>query len=271
MHRFVILLLLATLSCSSAIAADVTHYGNQNFIGGNVGIGTTTTGSRFDVKGFSNTSATYTAKFQNSDASGLLYVRDDGYIFSGYTTIVPTGSIIVGTDKSFPMTIAQAGITRGDGKVYISGLLLGSTSSTETSLDDDTLLFHRLYSPSIKQSAAHNDSYAAHDLSILAQNAYVSALSFLSGGNIKIIGGNGASSSSGDAHGGNVEITGGTGYGTGHQGNVVIDANEIIMIMDNAPTSATDPCTVGAVAFNTDYMFRCVATNTWKRAALSTW
>jgi hypothetical protein len=38
-----------------------------------------------------------------------------------------------------------------------------------------------------------------------------------------------------------------------------------------APASATAPGTVGEIRFDADYMYVCVATNTWKRSPLATW
>jgi hypothetical protein len=37
------------------------------------------------------------------------------------------------------------------------------------------------------------------------------------------------------------------------------------------PTSSTAPCAVGQHAWDASYEYRCVAANTWKRAALATW
>lgn len=56
------------------------------------------------------------------------------------------------------------------------------------------------------------------------------------GGDALLSGGDGSSNGTGDAHGGNVTITGGTGYGTGHDGYVM---------MTNLPTS--DPGVTGAL------------------------
>lgn len=38
-----------------------------------------------------------------------------------------------------------------------------------------------------------------------------------------------------------------------------------------APTSATSPGTKGDIRIDNDYVYICVATNTWKRSALTTW
>ena len=70
---------------------------------------------------------------------------------------------------------------------------------------------------------------------IKAGSAYPTG-SVIVGADLDISGGNGGSSSTGDAHGGNVIISGGTGYGTGHDGYV---------ILGNLPTS--DPGVTGAL------------------------
>lgn len=38
-----------------------------------------------------------------------------------------------------------------------------------------------------------------------------------------------------------------------------------------APASATDTGTPGQMAYDADYFYVCVATDTWKRIALTTW
>ena len=44
-----------------------------------------------------------------------------------------------------------------------------------------------------------------------------------------------------------------------------------IGLMGTAPTSATDTGTAGDIRYDADYIYICVATDTWKRAAISTW
>tara|TARA_Y100000389_G_C17469762_1_gene529230 strand:- start:514 stop:936 length:423 start_codon:yes stop_codon:yes gene_type:complete len=45
----------------------------------------------------------------------------------------------------------------------------------------------------------------------------------------------------------------------------------ITNIQSDAPASATASGTKGDLTFDSDYMYVCVATNTWKRVALSSW
>ena len=53
-----------------------------------------------------------------------------------------------------------------------------------------------------------------------------------------------------------------------------IDANEInaaVQLEGSAPATATSTGTAGDVRYDADYVYVCVATNTWKRSALATW
>lgn len=40
---------------------------------------------------------------------------------------------------------------------------------------------------------------------------------------------------------------------------------------DAPPTDSTDPGTTGQIRYDAEYIYLCVATNTWVRSALSTW
>ena len=41
--------------------------------------------------------------------------------------------------------------------------------------------------------------------------------------------------------------------------------------LNTAPSSASDTGTLGEIRITADYIYVCVATNTWVRAALATW
>ena len=43
------------------------------------------------------------------------------------------------------------------------------------------------------------------------------------------------------------------------------------MVPGGPPAAATDPGLPGEVRYDSSYVYVCVADNTWKRAALSTW
>jgi len=50
-----------------------------------------------------------------------------------------------------------------------------------------------------------------------------------------------------------------------------VNGNRIRIATAKTPTSASDTGTAGEICLGADYIYVCTATNTWKRAALSTW
>jgi hypothetical protein len=57
----------------------------------------------------------------------------------------------------------------------------------------------------------------------------------------------------------------------GSTGSVTISTGPFIVTNPTTPASATATGTVGTIAWDTNFVYVCVATNTWKRAALTTW
>jgi hypothetical protein len=45
----------------------------------------------------------------------------------------------------------------------------------------------------------------------------------------------------------------------------------VTMIGTHTPLSASDPCDTGTITWDANFIYVCVATNTWKRTAVSTW
>ena len=72
---------------------------------------------------------------------------------------------------------------------------------------------------------ARDADYAATPLYFTGQHAFSSATTNLSGGNIVISSGNGASASAGNAHGGNLYLNPGRGFGTGQHGSIILARN----------------------------------------------
>jgi hypothetical protein len=55
-------------------------------------------------------------------------------------------------------------------------------------------------------------------------------------------------------------------------GNLSVNgAGKFYITTPQTPLSATDTCTIGQQAWDTNFYYVCTATNNWKRAALSTW
>ena len=62
-------------------------------------------------------------------------------------------------------------------------------------------------------------------------------------------------------------------YDTGNSvwtGTMTINGN-LAISTNHTPSSATATGTTGTILWDSNYIYVCVATNTWKRASLSTW
>jgi hypothetical protein len=53
--------------------------------------------------------------------------------------------------------------------------------------------------------------------------------------------------------------------------NFFVAGDTIRLALQRTPASASDAGYVGEICYDTDYIYVCVATDTWKRAAISTW
>lgn len=50
-----------------------------------------------------------------------------------------------------------------------------------------------------------------------------------------------------------------------------VNGHEDGIVATSAPASASASGTPGQIAYDASYVYVCVATNTWKRVAISTW
>ena len=64
---------------------------------------------------------------------------------------------------------------------------------------------------------------------------------------------------------------GATTPGAGTFSTLQANADHIIITTSQTPASASAAGTQGEIAWDSDYIYVCIATNTWKRVALSTW
>ena len=58
------------------------------------------------------------------------------------------------------------------------------------------------------------------------------------------------------------------------KGNLQVEGNttsNFIMKNNVAPASSSSPGVPGSIIYDTDFLYVCVANNTWKRVAISTW
>jgi hypothetical protein len=54
-------------------------------------------------------------------------------------------------------------------------------------------------------------------------------------------------------------------------GDLVLTGDTLRLPVERTITAATDPGIKGDICWDTDYVYVCVATDTWKRVAISTW
>jgi hypothetical protein len=54
-------------------------------------------------------------------------------------------------------------------------------------------------------------------------------------------------------------------------GAVMITGDTFIVATAKTPASAADAGTTGHIAWDSDFIYVCVAANTWKRVAIATW
>jgi hypothetical protein len=81
------------------------------------------------------------------------------------------------------------------------------------------------------------------------------------GGDVEIYAGDGIGT---DKDGGSLFLLAGVATGSGIQGNILI-------INSRVPTATGDTGYPGSIAWDSDYWYVCVATDTWKRVQLMTW
>lgn len=55
------------------------------------------------------------------------------------------------------------------------------------------------------------------------------------------------------------------------EGDLTVNGDRIIVSTAKTPTSASDTGTAGEICWDNSYIYVAVGTNTWKRAALSSW
>jgi hypothetical protein len=58
---------------------------------------------------------------------------------------------------------------------------------------------------------------------------------------------------------------------TSVNGTLTVSSDSVIVTTSQTPATAGATGTTGEIAWDSDYIYVCVATNTWKRVAIATW
>ncbi|ABA47077.1 structural protein [Synechococcus phage syn9] len=192
----------------------------------------------------------------------------DTKLAAATTTDLTEGTNLYYTNARADARIVAAGLSAGTLTGNVTGNVTGN-ADTATAV-------------SVSQSGSVGDFFvgivanaAASGTSALRAD---SGMKFNTGTNILTVLGGVAANVTGNVTGnltGNVtgDVTGNlTGNVTGDvTGNVDGNVSGEVTLEGTAPTTATDPGTAGDIRYDADYVYVCVATDTWKRSALATW
>jgi hypothetical protein len=85
------------------------------------------------------------------------------------------------------------------------------------------------------------------------------------GGSVNIFGGTGQNDNGGD-----INLRGGESSGAAH-GAVIVTESPLVVDTAHTPSAANADGRTGQIAWDGNYIYICVAPNTWKRAAIATW
>lgn len=258
---------------------------------GNVGIGVSSPTRKLDVNG--DLKVTGSGTFVGTSLSILNYLVGSSHPvldLNNSRGVSGSGIYLLNGDE-VGAVVAREG-TSGN---YAGGTgirIFASENWSDTSLGADMYLFTTKNGTTTKSNAViiENDG----DVQIVYGNL------ILSSGNIVLPSGNWLESgggrilqrSSGAVYLGDIDGLGGSIYiredgiaaisiagnnvGIGSGATVPtnkldIDGNSIRIRSAKTPSSATDTGVQGTIAWDSNYIYICIATNTWKRAAISTW
>jgi hypothetical protein len=203
--------------------------GNGIFVqdGGNVGIGTTPS-AKLDIKASTNDGSTDGLRVLDSDDAEVFTVDSNGKIDLGnYGMIQQNGLALMlsQTARNQPLVITTGGNKGATLQLY------GDTDSSANY--GRWKLFG--YKPLSDVAPGISE--------LIGVPAKTTASTNINGGNITITAGDGATASAGDADGGDVLLDGGIGYGTGSDGNILLQTTQggnIGIGTDSSPDTKLD-------------------------------
>lgn len=165
----------------------------------------------------------------------------------------------VGGDTNISLNL----VTKGTGVVQNNGVDLVSVSATQT-LTNKTLTSPTLNTPTINSLIVGNSTVFDANGNVMFQfNPQASSVNYYKFWNAPT-----GSSPQIIVQGSDTNID--LVLGAKGTGTVKVGANPVVVNVA-VPASATSAGVAGQRAYDSSYVYVCTATNTWKRAALSTW
>jgi len=237
---------------------------------GYVGIGTTAPAQKLDVSGqvriYGQTATTgvsnLTIRAGAGQATGPTHLFDI-YANDGTTArfhVTDTGYAGIGTiSPQSLLDISKTGGSIADN----AGILTLSRSDTSAAKDD---LIGRIQFWNNDTQLTTQNLYGY--IEMRATNTVVSdaAAGYMSFFTTPLVVGSAPTEKMRIANDGNVGIN-----TTSPGAKLDINSDSFILRTAKTPASASDTCTTGTIAWDASYVYVCISTNTWKRAALSTW
>ncbi|MFA5931973.1 MAG: hypothetical protein WC793_01185 [Candidatus Paceibacterota bacterium] len=225
----------------NVLATNTT--GSDNTIVGFEGLVYNTTGSKNTVIGgnalyFSDVATSNTAVGYNAGSGNVTHFSNQGGVYLGYQSGYKalTGSdynTLIGYQSGYGVTSGARNVVVGNSTISASQNQI-TTGSNNISIGNDV---------------AVASATASNQLDI-GNLIYGTALD-----------GTGATIS-----------TGNIGIGTkAPQAKLDINSNSFILETAQTPATAASACITGSIAWDSGYVYVCVATNTWKRSAITTW
>lgn len=223
-------------------------------------------------KSSSGTIGTRTVVTSGTDLGGIVFNGDDGV---GFTVAAEILAEVDGTAGVGDMPGRIVFLTTADGantvtermRITSSGLVGIATASPQATLDVGGLV-----SGSDRSIRVGGTGNVYGQVSVTTSTSLVNLIagnSGVAGSNLAIL-----TAATDGTETERIRITsdGYVGVGT-NSPTQKLDVNDssIRIRTSNTPASATATGTAGQVAWDANYVYVCVATNTWKRAALSTW
>lgn len=257
----------------SATDGNLAMSGNYLIVKDNVL--TTRTPEVSDYIAFYDNSATAQGKMTLSTLGSLIGGSGGGMVYPGAGIPVSTGSAW-GTSKTAPSG-AIVGTTDSQALTNksVNGVTLSTSAGTTNFLAGDGT--YKAVSGSSKWTAdTYGINYQSGNVgigSVSASSAHLTSGSFTSSTIVGIVGLSNSEIGISGASNTNIGVRGtsGSSFGGDFTGLGCRATKFYVSSLNTAPASSTATGTTGEIRFTSDYIYVCVATNTWKRTQISTW
>lgn len=217
----------------------------------------------------------------------ITYSGDGVIAFGTDASATGFGSIAIGSStnssNSYTLALGKNAIASGDNSVGINGQSSGSFSTSiggDARGDNSLALGKSARAYNVNSVAIGSNAFADGDNAVAIgqftrnskDDSILLAQSYLDGGattiapllEAELFKGVRVGATSGET----ITMAGTDLYVAGQ---AEIGGDSIVIATSKTPSSATDTGIKGQICYDSDYVYVCTATNTWKRTAISTW